>query len=225
MKRNHFLQLIIFCFFAFYSAVAAAVPVDKVVAGKWAEEKGALLLKTFEEENVAEKYRKLDELFIKHVDLDYIGQFVAGKYWKRMSPVQQDKYQKLFKRYALGVYKGFPLSFKNKIAFKVNNVVSDSNFTDVWTSIDIGAAEPGSAPTLINVAFRLHQKGGQPQIVDITLAESSLILSYRARFYKMIMDSDEDLEWFLEDLETSAVSTEKNNLFRLQQAQYSQPQK
>lgn len=46
-------------------------------------------------------------------------------------------------------------------------------------------------------------------ITDIKVAESSLILSYRGRFYQMIADADEEMEWFLEDFELLADSGKK----------------
>lgn len=49
------------------------------------------------------------------MDLDYISRFVVGKYWRQMSAEQQKKYQELFTRYALNVYKGFPLSFDDNL--------------------------------------------------------------------------------------------------------------
>lgn len=219
MKSNHFLQLIIFCLAFFCASASQAVPVSDTLARAWVEDKGNQLLSTFNEPDLAKKYQKLDSLFSNHVDLDYIGKFVVGKYWRTMTQEQQQKYLKLFNRYALAVYKGFPLSFQNKISFQVNNVSSTAEYTDVWTVIKIADVKEGNPDTAITVAFRLHQIGKQPKIVDIKLAESSLILSYRTRFYQMIVNNDGDIEWFLEDLETSTVSTEKNNRLKLDEAE------
>ena len=46
-------------------------------------------------------------------------------------------------------------------------------------------------------------------LTDIKIGESSLILSYRNKFYQMIKSADEDMEWFLEDFELTTVSAEK----------------
>ena len=135
MKRNLFLQLIIFCFVLFLGAKICGASVSKVDAKAWVNDKGRELLDTFNEPNLAEKYRRLDKLFVEYVDLDYISKFVVGKYWRQMSPEQQKRYQEIFKRYALGVYKGFPLSFEQKINFEVNSVQSEKDYTDVTTSI------------------------------------------------------------------------------------------
>ena len=158
---------------------------------------------------------KLDDLFLKHADLPYIAKFVLGKYWKTFTAEQQQKYVELFKRYALSLYKGFPLNFNNRLSFKIGNVDSREDYTDVWTSINLAPAEKDGTDTTISVAFRLHQVGKELKIVDITLGESSLILSYRGRFYQMMNDADGDPQWFLEDLQTITTSNEKHNQERL----------
>lgn len=218
MKRNHFLQLIIFCLMIFGALPLRAAPIDPTEAKTWANSQGQLLLGTFGETNVAKKYQKLDEIFLNYVDLDYIGRFVVGKYWKDLTPAQKEQYIPLFKRYSLAIYKGFPLDFGGKITFQVNRVDTQENYSDVMTGIATGGIDANGQPTQFLVVFRLVRAGNGLKIVDIKLAESSLILSYRNRFYQMISDNDGDMGWFLEDLENITTSTEKSNKMRLDNA-------
>ena len=92
MKRNHFLQLIIFCFYLFASFKVWANP-DSQSAITWVNATGRELLETFNEKDMSKKHQKLDEMFLKHVDLNYISKFVVGKYWRQMNKEQQAKYQ------------------------------------------------------------------------------------------------------------------------------------
>ena len=103
MKRNHFLQLIILCFGLFIGVAMNTASAAKPDAKAWVNDKGRELLDTFNENNLAEKYRRLDKLFVEYIDLDYISKFVVGKYWRQMNAEQQKRYQGIFKRYALGV--------------------------------------------------------------------------------------------------------------------------
>mgnify|MGYP003305688970 CR=1 FL=1 len=48
------------------------------------------------------------------------------------------------------------------------------------------------------------------KIVDVKVAESSLLLSYRGKFYEMIAQDDGEIDWFLEDLNDKTVTMEKN---------------
>ena len=49
------------------------------------------------------------------------------------------------------------------------------------------------------------------KLVDVKVAESSLLLSYRGKFYEMISSLDGEISWFLEDLTAMSISAEKIN--------------
>lgn len=220
MKSKQILQLIIVCSGLFVAPIVQAAEIKAVEAETWAQDKGNLLLETFQVKDLAGKYQKLDKLFLQHVDLDYIGKFVVGKHWREMSKEQQERYLGLFKRYALGVYKSFPLTFEDEIKFEILNADVRKDYTDVSAQINLGKNFDDPALKKIMVSFRLTKKGNNIKLIDIKLAESSLILSYRNRFYQMIADTDGDLEWFLEDLEITTQSTEQTNKMRLEESRY-----
>lgn len=207
MKSNCFLRL-----FIFFAWLAAALPVraEPLAADEaraFAETKGRELLQTFSEKDLAVKYKKLDELFLKYIDLDYISRFVIGKYWRQMTPEQQQHYQELFTRYALNTYKTFPLAFdEDDLNFDIADVKTENEYTLVQTNIKYRGSD-GQMTTFL-VEFRLHKKDDQIMLTDLKVAESSLILSYRSRFYQMVADADEEMEWFLEDFELLAESSE-----------------
>ncbi len=212
MKSKQFLQLIICCFFLMGIGEAfckAPNPQESIV---WAKDKGNLLLQTFQEKDLSKKYQALDTLFLQYADLDYIGKFVVGKYWRSMDASQQKEYQQLFKRYALAVYKGFPLTFKYPICFEITNAIQNKNDTDVFAIIDLGQnlAQEGQSQKIM-VVFKIKEEKQGLQIIDIKFAESSLILSYRNRFYQMIAEAEEDMTWFLEDFALMVQSAEKKN--------------
>ena len=202
MKRNHFLQLIIVCFCMLLGAHANG-SVDSQKAVSWVNAKGRELLETFNDTDINKKHQKLDEMFINHVDLNYISKFVIGKYWRSMTDSQKQKYQDLFKRYCLGVYKNFPLNFKNKITFSVINAHCNNDYCDVITNIDIGEIAENEQTQIFMVTFRIRENNNVWKIIDLKLAESSLLLSYRNRFYEMISAVDGEIDWFLEDFENS----------------------
>lgn len=207
MKSNYFLQLITFFMLLVLAFPVAAAPLSEEEARVFGETKGRELLQTFSEKDLTVKYQKLDELFLNYVDLDYISRFVVGKYWRQMTPEQQQKYQELFTRYALNTYKGFPLSFDNNLDFSISGVVPDGEYMLVRTNIDYRGMD--GKMTSFLVEFRLHKKNDRIMLTDIKVAESSLILSYRSRFYQMIADADEEIEWFLEDFELQTESSEQ----------------
>lgn len=207
MKRKIFLQLII-CFL-FSSTVFGAMIASNQAQG-WVEDKGHSLIKIFSETDLSQKHSKLDNFFINYVDMEYIAKFVIGKHYKDMSPEQREIYFPLFKRYALAVYKNFPLYFGEEVDFEVVNVLPKDKSTNVFTEISITPEQK------IIIEFVLLGSNNQIKIADIKLAEISLILAYRNRFNEMVMQNDGDISWFLEDLEMITKSTEKTNREKIQ---------
>ncbi len=224
MKSKIFLRLITLSLCSILSLNAYAATISSNEAKVWVEDKGKELLDTFGETDLEKRYRALDKMFLEDIDLDYISKFVVGKYWRQMSAEQQQRYQQIFQRYALSVYKSFPLDFDtSKITFDILSVRIEPNYANVRANIHLNQpSETSQTQELQNiiVEFRLNKTNGKLRIVDLKLGESSLILSYRSRFYEMIAQSDNDMEWFLEDLETITQSTETQNRQKLENQQY-----
>lgn len=218
MKRNHFLRLIITVGLFFWAAIVQATPVPPPEAAAWAEEKGALLLTTFKEPDLQKRYQTLDRLFVEYVDLDYVSRFVVGKYWRQMTPEQQKSYQQIFNRYALAVYKTFPLEFAHSLRYEVTGAIIEGKNTVVSSVVHVSLKET-EPPQDFLLQFRLDKNRGKIWLQDIKMAESSLILSYRSRFYEMIAANDGDIEWFIEDLTDLTLSAEKQTQNRLSASQ------
>lgn len=223
MKSNLFLRVIIFLFCMQIAGPVRADVVPAAEAQKWVEDKGQQLLTVFGESDIVKKYAALDEMFIQYIDLEYVSKFVMGKYWRQMSEEQQTEYQELFKRYALSVYKGFPLDFDaEKINFEIVKTIPEKDKTTVRVKVDInGIMNNEQAPVSdIFVDFLVSQKNNQIKIIDLKLGESSLILSYRSRFYEMIAKNDDDVVWFLEDLSDITEAAERTLAEKLHEAEY-----
>lgn len=210
MKSNLFLQVIIAILMLCDFSVVRAETLNTDKALEWAEDKGRLLLKTFQEQDTELRNRKLDDLFEEYVDVPYVAKFVVGRYWKEMDEPQRQEYLDIFKRYVKAVYKTFPLGFLSRISYEVTGAVPDKNFVVVNALIRINAEENAPIQEFL-VAFRLRKNNGKIKLVDVKVAESSLLLSYRGKFYEMISSLDGEISWFLEDLTAMSISAEKIN--------------
>ena len=214
MKSNSFLRLIIFSLCLFSALPARAEAITETEARVWTQDKGQRLLNAFAETDLKKRYAELDTMFLNFVDLDYISKFVLGKYWRRLNEKEKTDYQQLFKRYALSVYKSFPLEFDtSQIEYTIKN------YADVTANIFFQLGSKPEDKQNILVEFRLNKTDGKLRIIDLKIGESSLILSYRGRFYEMIAQDDEDLGWFMEDLQMITESTEKQNQLKVDEQQ------
>ena len=82
----------------------------------------------------------------------------------------------------------------------------------MWCVIKLKKLSSDEAQNGFNVLFSIAKTNGLLQVRDLKIGSSSLLLAFRDRFYKMIYeDSDEDIDWFLEDLQTITRDNEQKN--------------
>ena len=219
MKIKSFLQLIILFFFALGIYAAAALTPPQ--AEQWAQNKGQEILQILSNKNNTDKYEKLDQILNEDIDLDFAARFVLGKYWRQMTDAQKEQYVPLFKRYVSALYKSVPLNIdSDDIHFTIDKVVETPKGMEVFCTILIKKIEQTvdqQSKGGIKVLFTLVENNAHIQVRDLKVEESSLLISYRDRFYKMIhQDNDDELEWFLEDFEALVQDTEQKNEEKLE---------
>jgi len=212
MKRKCFLQLIIpfLLSMMFFSSASATLTAKQ--AEDWAMAKGQEILNILAEPTSKQKYEALDKILTQDINLDYAAKFVVGKYWRTMSEEQQEKYVPLFKRYAAALYKNFPLNIPNgAVEFKIEKTVQDKDIINIFGRIYVTELNNINQQNNdgFKVQFLLEENNNRPQVRDLKVEESSLLLTFRERFYKMIhQDNDDEIDWFLEDFETLVIDTE-----------------
>ena len=199
----------IFCYLIFIN-VSIAAPVQENIAKDWVNDTGRKLIDTLSNSNIEEKYMGLENIFNEDIDTNYMARFVIGKYWRLMNDEQQERYLSLFDRYAISLYKNYPLNFDTTgLDFEVISVNQNQKFTDVTCSITLPEQFATETMKNINVKFKLSQENNKTKIVDLILGQSSLLQTYRNRFYNNIKELDEEMEWFLEDFHDMVLSSEK----------------
>lgn len=217
MKIKYCLQVIAFFSCLLFAGSISAGTVPQQEADKWALGKGKEILDILTQSDIAEKYQALDSILYNDVDLEHAAKFVMGRYWKTMTDEQKEKYVPLFKRYISSLYKSYPLDIpKGTIDFSVGKILVDKNSTDIHCLIKLQNLKSGK--TVKNI----EEKGGIPTIFtivknnnrilvrDLKIGESSLLISFREKFKKMIhQDNDDEIDWFLEDLEYITQDNEK----------------
>lgn len=222
MKRNCFLQLIILFLGLLIPAVAfAAANITPPEAEKWANNKGQEILQILADKNLDKKYAALDTILYNDIDLDGAAKFAIGKYWKTMTTEQQKTYVPLFKRYISSLYKGYPLDLgEGSVKFSISKVLPTSDGADVWCNIRLKNLDSPDGNGF-NVLFSLIKNNNRIQVRDLKIAESSLLRAFRNRFYKMIhTDNDDEIDWFLEDLQTITNDKEEKNTQNLENAAF-----
>lgn len=212
MKIKYFLQLItLFLALNLYVPTAAANVAPKR-ASIWAQNKGDEILQILTSEDSPEKYEKLDTILHNDVDLPYAAKFVIGKYWRQMSEDQQEKYVSLFSRYMENLYKSYSLDIKKgAISFQTDKVITGDKNTDVYCTIffnNLNGTTEEEKPQGIPVIFVIHTENNHIKVRDIKFGETSFLIYYRQYFQQQIHEEyDDEISWFLEDLEMRVNNT------------------
>ena len=218
MKIKYFFRLIILFLISIVFAYNAWAKLTPKQAEHWANSKGQEILRILAAPTNEQKYAALDKILAEDVDLNYAAKFAVGKYWRNMNQQQQEKYVSLFKRYAAALYKNYPLDIsEGMVNFSINKVIAEKNIINVYGKIFLNANNAEFAENQgFNVLFVLAENNEHPQVRDLKVEESSLLISFRDRFYKMIhQDNDDEIDWFLEDFEASIVDAELINQHKL----------
>ena len=210
MKSKSLLKIILIALGLYITPVYAST-IQHEEAVNWVNATGHKLINALSSDFIQDKYDILDEMFEEDVNTEYMARFVIGKYWNSMDEEQQETYLNLFNRYAVSLYKNYPLNFNVKgLDFEVISVKQVNKLTDVSCLIDLPDEYKTEAMQNINVKFRLNKDNGKIKIVDLIFAESSLLMAYRSRFYTMIHQLNEEMGWFLDDFYDLVKSSEAN---------------
>ncbi len=205
-------RIICFCLLGLAKlAVADEVAVSSTDARDWTNSKGKELLQTLAEPDLIVKYSKLDKMMTEYVNLDYVAKFVIGKYGKIMTPEQKERYRGLFQRYVLSLYKQFNLNIEEgSIKFSIDSVTEHPRFTTVQCTVDPGDVLKNIKIEKIPVKFKLIRGVSDTiQAVDLEISEVSMVIEYRKRFYQMIKEEEEDINWFLDRFDDKVRANEK----------------
>ena len=194
---------------AFADDNVVAVPSNE--ARVWANTKGNELLQTLALTDAQQKFANLDKMMKEDVNLDYIGKFVIGKYARLMNTEQKQKYNDLFHRYALSLYKKSNFNFDSSaINFSIESVTEFNKYTNVSCLVDASDLVNGIKIEKIPVRFKLIRgDNNQIQAVDVEISNVSMVIEYRKRFYQMIIDEKGDMVSFLEKFEDKVKANEE----------------
>jgi len=141
-----------------------------------------------------QKEKKFRQLLNKNFDMNTIGRFALGKNWRLANQAQKAEYLKLFKNLVVKVYSS---RFKdyNGEGFDVVSY-RDTGKKDVTVTSYI---IPNSG-SKVQVDWRVRNKEGNYQVVDVSIEGVSMSLTQRSDFSSVIQRGGGDIEVLLDHL-------------------------
>jgi phospholipid transport system substrate-binding protein len=145
---------------------------------------------------MAEMTSELGRIFTENFDTDTIGRFVLGRYWNVATEEQQEDYLRLFREFIVQTYARRFTEYSNE-EFVVQGARPEGE-RDVMVDSRIVRQEAGAPP--VDVDWRIRQRDGTSQIIDVTIEGVSMALTYRDEFRSIIERNGGRIEPLLDAL-------------------------
>jgi phospholipid transport system substrate-binding protein len=147
---------------------------------------------------LSEKQKKSQfrTLLFADFDMDTIGRFVLGTYWRTSTPAQRDEYLRLFREMIAAVWAERFESYEGqKFELRGARAAEDSAKDTIVSSVIIPQGNPD-----VRVEWRVRFKDGQYKIVDVVVEGVSLSVTQRSDFASVIQRGGGDVQVLLASL-------------------------
>jgi phospholipid transport system substrate-binding protein len=129
---------------------------------------------------IAQRRQQVANILRRAVDIEGVGRFIIGRWWRQASPAEQQEYMRLFEETLIrnlsarfGEYQGVRFSLGRAQQRAEEDVL-------VNTVIE----RPNIAP--FSLDWRVGNVGGQPRVVDVIAEGTSLRLTQRSEYSAVI---------------------------------------
>lgn len=144
-----------------------------------------------------EKDKTFRKLFTENLDLDFIGKYVLGRYWRVATPAQKKEFIGLYRELNVQTWSKRFDEFKGKnFIFDGTSPANNPEQIFVETKVPMQEGAPAS------VKWRVKNTGGKLKIIDIIVENVSLAQTARNEYTSFIAKSPKGVEGLLENLRT-----------------------
>jgi len=126
-----------------------------------------------------QRLARFRELLRDYFDVNGIGQFVLGRYWRTATPQEQQEFLRLFQEYVAQAYSGRLGEYAGE-PFRV--VGNRPNGDEIIVSSQV--VRSGGNP--IQIDWYVVNQGGKPKIADVYVAGVSMKVTQRDEFASII---------------------------------------
>lgn len=146
-------------------------------------------------DSAEEKNKTFRKLFTENLDLDFIGKYVLGRYWRTATPSQKKEFIDLYKEFNVKTWSARFDEFKGKeFVFDGTSAANNPNQVFVDTSVPMQEGKPAS------VKWRVNNVNGKLKIIDIIIENVSLAQTARNEYTAFIAKSPKGIDGLLENL-------------------------
>jgi phospholipid transport system substrate-binding protein len=145
--------------------------------------------------DLATRRQKVAAVLRRSVDIEGVGRFILGRWWRQASAQERQEYMKLFEETLIrnlsarfGEYQGVRFSLGRSQQRTEDDVL-------VNTIIE----RPNAAPFTLD--WRVAEVGGQPKVVDVIAEGTSLRLTQRSEYSSVIQRNNGSIAALLQAMQ------------------------
>jgi len=151
----------------------------------------------------AEHQKRFRSIMLNSFDLNGVGKWVIGRYWRRISKSERAEYLKLFEKFIIATYsKRFRDYTKAKL--QINGTTKRKNSAFVSSQIN----RKGSKP--IRIIWKVKLANGKYKIIDIVIEGMSWVQTQRSEFVSVIRNSGGKVSGLMDALSKKIVFLTSN---------------
>lgn len=139
-------------------------------------------------------YALVNRILVPLVDVDYMSQLVLGRFWRRATPQQRQRFQEAFKKMLVRTYGNALLEFDEE-QIKYMPIRAPKGAQDITFRARIITDAGESVP----VALDMHLVNGQWKVYDGRVGQLSFVTNYRSQFSNYIRNHS--IEQLIEAME------------------------
>jgi phospholipid transport system substrate-binding protein len=145
--------------------------------------------------SAAEKNARFTKLFNQDLDLDFIGKFVLGRYWRTATPQQRKNFIDVYRKLNIQTWSARFDEFKGK-HFEFLGTETSKSADQIFVNTQVPMEEGAPA----QVKWRVKETNGQMRIVDIIIENVSLAQTSRSEYTSYIQKSPNGIDGLIVDL-------------------------
>lgn len=168
------------------SAQASAAEVDPTQAENFIKKITTEGIEEIINSNVsmAEKDARFTKLFNEYLDLNFIGRFVLGRYWKSATPKQRTEFIDVYRDLNIKTWSKRFDEFKGK-RFVFNGTSPSNSQGQIFVNTTVPMEQGAPA----KVVWRVKETGGKLKVIDIIIENVSLAITARNEYTAYIKKS------------------------------------
>ncbi|MBP5215914.1 MAG: ABC transporter substrate-binding protein [Alphaproteobacteria bacterium] len=180
-----------------FSVSVARADVDSAKAEQFIKNVTTQGIEELINSDVSEKVRqeRFTKLFNQDLDLDFIGKFVLGRYWRTATPKQRDEFIDVYRKLNIQTWSQRFNEFKGRhFEFIGTEKSKSADQLFINTQVPMNEGNPAS------VKWRVKDTDGALRIVDIIIENVSLAQTARSEYTSYIQKSPDGVDGLIKDL-------------------------